>query len=158
MSTAALRCVISGTDTDVGKTHVTRLLAQGLRALGRTVWLHKPVACGGWDGETAEDARDLADLVSDGQDPNSLCRHQWPEPCSPHLAAALAGDHVESTQLLAEATALLQPGHDCLIEAAGGLLSPMSADLSSALDMALALELPLLIVTRPHLGTLNHTA
>lgn len=153
----ALELVITGTDTGVGKTHVTRLLTAGLRALGRRVWLHKPVACGGWADGLAEDARRLTDLVADGQDPASLCRHQWPLACSPHLAAAAAGDRVELATLVAEAAAL-RGDHDLVIEGAGGLLSPLSCERGTTLELALALDLPLVVVTRPHLGTLNHSA
>lgn len=153
-----LTVVVTGTDTGVGKTHVTALLARGLRASGRRVWLHKPVACGGWAEGRAEDARSLAPLVADDQDPASLCRHQWPLACSPHLAAAAAGDRVELTRLASEAAALLGADHDLLIEGAGGLLSPLSVERGTTLDLALALEAPLLVVTRPHLGTLNHSA
>jgi dethiobiotin synthetase len=45
---------IIGTDTGIGKTHVTLGLAAALRAHGRQVWLHKPVACGDWDGNSAD--------------------------------------------------------------------------------------------------------
>nr|MBA3848259.1 AAA family ATPase [Planctomycetota bacterium] len=44
-----------GTDTGVGKTRVAIGLVRGLRAIGRRAWIHKPVACGGWDGRTSED-------------------------------------------------------------------------------------------------------
>src|SRR5271170_191190 len=48
---------VIGTDTGVGKTRVLTLLVHGLRALGERVWIHKPVACGGFDGSTCEDGR-----------------------------------------------------------------------------------------------------
>ena len=151
-----LEVVVTGTDTGVGKTHVTRLLVAGLRAAGRAVWLHKPVACGGWAAGMAEDPRLLAPLVGDGQDPTSLCRHQWPLACSPHLAAAAAGDRVALTTLAHEA-ADLRGDHDLLVEGAGGVLSPLTHERASTLDLARALDLPLVVVTRPDLGTLNHS-
>ena len=152
----ALECLVTGTDTGVGKTHVVSLLVRSLRAAGRQVWLHKPVACGDWDGERAGDAITLAPLVGDGQDPASLCRHQWPEAASPHLAAAAAGDTVALSSLRQEVSEL-RGEHDLIVEGAGGLLSPLSSDRGTLADLAVALQLPLLLVTRPHLGTLNHT-
>ncbi|MHC5067320.1 MAG: dethiobiotin synthase [Planctomycetota bacterium] len=155
-----LRCFIAGTDTDVGKTWVTRLLVTALRAQGRRVWLWKPVACGNWHDNQAEDARTLAPLVADGQDPATLCRHQWPEAAAPHLAAAAAGDNVDHSTLVGEGRALIQAAGDAdvLIEGAGGLLCPLSQQRATNADLAADLDLPLAIVTRPHLGTLNHTA
>lgn len=150
-------CFVLGTDTGVGKTAVTALLARGLRAHGRRVWIHKPVACGGWDGSSADDARALAPLVGDGQDPATCCPRQWPEAASPHLAAAAAGDAV-SLDELADALAALRGDHDLLVEGAGGLLSPLTVERATACDLARRIRLPVVLVTRPHLGTLNHTA
>ena len=135
-----------------------RSLCLGLRSMGRSVWLHKPVACGYWAEGMAEDARDLVPFIADGQDPRSCCQHQWPEAASPHLACAAAGDHLAGSQLQQEAQALLdQSPQHCLIEGAGGVCVPLSSDDYTVLDLACDLKLPVLLVTRPHLGTLNHS-
>lgn len=148
-------CVL-GTDTGVGKTRICLLLAAGLRALGRRVWLHKPVACGGWDGVSSEDGRALRSACDDGQDPATVCPHEFPEPCSPHLAAQAAGVSLRLPGLVAAAQALLG-AHDLILETAGGLLAPLDAERQTNADLAAALNWPALLVTRPHLGTLNHT-
>jgi dethiobiotin synthetase len=152
-----MRLAIIGTDTGVGKTHVTVLLAASLRALGRRVWLHKPVACGDWDGTSADDGRRLRTVVGDGQDPATVCPYEFAEPISPHLAAAAAG-----VQLTAEAftahLARVAGDHDLLVEGAGGLLAPLTHDRLSFAELLPRWQLPALIVTRPDLGTLNHTA
>lgn len=148
-----------GTDTAVGKTHVCLLLAQGLRALGRRVWLHKPVACGDWDGVSSDDGRRLRAAAGDGQDPATICRHEFPEPCSPHLAAAAAGVALDLAALAAEAQAVAAATPDLLLlELPGGLLAPLTGDRRTNADLLAALGWPALVVTRPHLGTLNHTA
>ena len=140
----------------MGKTAVTLLLAQGLRAQGRQVWLHKPVACGGWDGVSSEDGRALRAACADGQDPASVCPLEFPEPCSPHLAAQAAGTTVTLDQLRATVAALVgRP--DVLLETAGGLLAPLTSARQTNADLLAALGWPVLLVTRPHLGTLNHT-
>ncbi len=158
------RLAVIGTDTGVGKTAVTLLLAQGLRALGRPVWLHKPVACGGWDGSSSEDGRALRAACGDGQDPATVCSWEFPEPCSPHLAAQVAGVEVTLAAILAH-VAGLEPRvpvgagapRSILLETAGGLLAPLSVARETNADLCATLGWPVLLVTRPHLGTLNHT-
>lgn len=149
------RLAIIGTDTGVGKTAVLLLLVRGLRALGRRVWLHKPIACGGWDGTSSEDGRALRAACGDGQPPATVCPREFPEPCSPHLAAQAAGASIALAELLAavpaDASAVL------LLETAGGLLAPITAARQTNADLLAALGWPVLLVTRPHLGTLNHT-
>jgi dethiobiotin synthetase len=152
------RLAIVGTDTGVGKTVVTLLLARGLRALGRKVWLHKPVACGGWDGRSSEDGRALRAACGDGQKPATVCPREYPEPCSPHLAAQAAGVQQRMADLLAAASSLQPPASSLLLlETAGGLLAPLTATRENNADLLAALGWPVLLVTRPHLGTLNHT-
>jgi len=155
---------VIGTDTGVGKTAVTLLLASGLRALGRKVWLHKPVACGGWDGSSSEDGRALRAACADGQDPATVCPLEFAEACSPHQAAQAAGEVVTLDGLRAAVEALAgRPDDrttgrpDVLLETAGGLLAPLTAARETNADLLAALGWPLLLITRPHLGTLNHT-
>jgi dethiobiotin synthetase len=156
-----MRLVILGTDTDVGKTWVTATLVRGLRAAGRRVWIHKPVACGEWDGASSADGRTLRALCGDGQDPATVCPREFPEPCSPHLAAAAAGVHLTLPDLIAaiprrpDDRTTGRP--DLLLETAGGLLAPLTHDRLTNADLVAALGFPALLVTRPHLGTLNHT-
>jgi dethiobiotin synthetase len=148
-----------GTDTGVGKTHTCLLLARALRALGRQVWLHKPVACGDWDGTSSDDGRRLRAACGDGQDPAVVCPCEFPEPCSPHLAAAAAGATLDLDRLADTARRIAQAAPDLLLlETAGGLLSPLGSDRRTNADLLATLGWPALVVTRPHLGTLNHTA
>jgi dethiobiotin synthetase len=152
---------VIGTDTGVGKTWTALLLVRGLRRAGHRAWIHKPVACGGWVGGpwpsgTAEDARVLAQVLGDGQDPASLCPRQYPGAMSPHLAAAM----VDTAPTIAELCASVPQadGIQTVVETAGGLLSPIAAARATNADLLRALACPAILVTRPHLGTLNHTA
>jgi dethiobiotin synthetase len=156
-----LQVAVVGTDTGVGKTRVVSCLVRGLRARHRRVWLHKPVACGGWDGRTAEDARALEPLRDPDQSAQSLCPFQFPEPASPHLAARAMGTEVSFAQLMAGIDACRPTAdnpHDLVVEGIGGLLVPLTAARQSVADLFAAARLPIVVVTRPHLGTLNHTA
>ncbi|MER3412041.1 MAG: dethiobiotin synthase, partial [Thermoleophilia bacterium] len=75
---------------------------------------------------------------------------------APLVAARLEGRALDLGEV-ADATRRLASGHAyCLVEGAGGLLAPMGTGWTVA-DLALALDLPLLVVARPGLGTVNHT-
>jgi dethiobiotin synthetase len=152
-----MELALIGTGTGVGKTQVTLLLAAALRARGRRVWLHKPVACGDWDGVSADDGRRLRAAVGDGQDPALVCPREFPEPASPHVAAAAAGVELTAMKLTAALSRCRGGGHDLLVEGAGGLLAPLTSDRLTLAELLPQWELPALLVTRPDLGTLNHT-
>jgi dethiobiotin synthetase len=142
---------VTGTDTGVGKTVVAAGIAAGLRARGVAVGVMKPVAAGG---------RGDADLLrrASGADDdlgliNPACLRR---PLSPNVAAQLEGVSIDVAGI-EQAAYHLSQRHDLLIvEGAGGLLVPIRDDFSVA-DLALRLGLPLLIVARRGLGTINHT-
>ena len=148
---------VTGTDTGIGKTCVVLLLAAGLRALGRRVWLHKPVACGDWQDGQADDGRSLGAARDPDQDAASVCPFQFPAAAAPHLAARDAGQALPFAALAANLAAQ-RGAHDLLVEGAGGLLAPLAEDRRTLADLLVPSGLPLLIVTRPDLGTLNHSA
>lgn len=151
------RLLVIGTDTEVGKTHVTATIVHGLRQLGRKVWIHKSVACGDWDGSSSADGRSLRALSGDGQNPSTICPREFPEDCSPHIAARRNGVRWTLDDMLPMAQQVDQGDHDLILEGAGGLLAPLGTDDCDIRDLARELDLPVLLVTRPHLGTLNHT-
>lgn len=153
-------CFITGTDTGVGKTVVTAALAATLRRQGLRVGVMKPVetGCPLRDGQLVPQDALFLRIASGCVAPQELVvPYTFAEPLAPAIAAELAGitislDHIRSCyeQLLAE--------HDVvLVEGAGGLLVPLTDQLCM-LDIAVELELPVLIVARNMLGTINHTA
>lgn len=156
MFAMALNCCVIGTDTGVGKSHCMGLLCRGLRAAGRQVWVHKPVACGDWDGSQAEDGRIISALADPDQDPAQVCPLQFPAAASPHLAAAERGQET-SIAAMSATIAGLKGAHDLLVEGAGGILAPLSTDGGTIVELCQQQSLSCVLVTRPHLGTLNHT-
>jgi dethiobiotin synthetase len=142
---------VTGTDTGVGKTVIAAGIAAGLRARGIRVGVMKPVAAGGrGDADLlrrASGVDDDPDLI------NPVClRH----PLSPNVAAQIEGVSIDIAEI-EQAAHHLSQRHDLLIvEGAGGLLAPVRDDFFMA-DLALKLGLPLLIVARRGLGTINHT-
>lgn len=139
-----MRLVVCGTDTDVGKTVVSALLVQGL---GARYW--KPVQSGldpsGGDSGTVEG---LLRLPPERVVPEA---YRLSLPASPHWAAERDGVRIDTERLA------LPPGDGALVvETAGGLLVPLRRDWLQIDQLALW-QLPVLLVARSGLGTLNHT-
>ena len=151
---------VTGTDTDVGKTYVTALLAEHLRAGGQTVGVYKP-ACSGaetFHGESVwadvEALRSAAGLTT--ADDDLICPQRFRDPLAPPVAAAAEGRTVDAGLLAAGARGWAGRCDVLLVEGAGGLLCPL-ADGVTVLDVAADLGFPLLVVARAGLGTVNHT-
>ena len=155
---------ITGTDTGVGKTVVACGLAAWCRAQGLDVGVMKPVATGGrWVRQAggakrlvSDDAVRLARAAGTDDDwalINPVC---FEEPLAPWTAARRLHTSIR-LQRVYEAYRILAARHDVLIvEGVGGLLVPLTARTTVA-DVAKRMGLPLLVVARPGLGTLNHT-
>ena len=137
---------VTGTDTGVGKTFVTAGLAAALRARGRDVAVLKPVQ----SGALADDASGDAALL------NADCVYAFRTPLAPLVAARMEGKKIELEPILERARKLEREHEVLLVEGAGGLLVPLSEDLDVA-GLAAALGLPLIVVARAGLGTVNHT-
>ena len=149
---------VVGTDTGIGKTHATCALLHALARRHARVCGMKPVAAGGVhtaDGLSNEDsiahrAASTVRVPPELDNPILL-----PEPLSPHLAAARAGTPISFDTVLA-AVAQLRTRTDALVvEGAGGFLVPLSETQTGA-DLAVALQLPLVLVVGMRLGCLNH--
>ncbi len=137
-----LRFVITGTDTDVGKT----VFAAGLAAhLGARYW--KPVQAG---LAGATDSELVAQLV-DGRATILPEAYRLATPCSPHEAARIDCVTIDPARLT------LPDGDEALVvEGAGGALVPLSNDLLIA-DLFARWGLPVVVVARTALGTINHS-
>ena len=150
---------ITGTDTEIGKTVVTGGLAAALKAAGVDVGVMKPIASGGIERKghiVSEDAIFLkhAAQVDDALNLiNPIClRH----PLAPSVAAEIEGVSIDLRQI-DEAFAELCHRHEFMVvEGVGGIAVPICEEMLVA-EMAQRFQLPLLIVARPNLGTINHT-
>ena len=146
---------VTGTDTGVGKTVVACALLRGLRARGVDAGGMKPIETG-VGPEGPRDAIALLEAAGDTDDLASVCPQRFALPAAPTVAAAAEGRRVD-LDMIRCAFAALAARHSCLVvEGAGGLLAP-AAEGSSMADLAAELGLPLLVVARPSLGTINHT-
>lgn len=151
---------ITGTDTGVGKTQVTAILAVALRQRGLRVGVMKPAETGCPEAHGQLLPQDALFLrqVSGCRAPQELVvPYTFREPLAPAIAAQHEGCTIDLDHI-ARCYAQLAAEHDIvLVEGAGGLLVPLTRE-ESFLDLAARLELPILVVARNVLGTINHTA
>jgi dethiobiotin synthetase len=149
---------VTGTDTGVGKTVVAAAVCAALAARGQRVAAYKPVVTG-LDEEAGEWPRDhelLAAPANAGQSPDEITPLTFGPPVSPHHAAELAGTTIEPRELVDAARAAGERAELLVCEGVGGLMVPFTPGYLVR-DLAMALDLPVLVAARPGLGTINHT-
>ena len=134
------RLFVTGTDTGVGKSYVAALLTVGLEA---AYW--KPVQSGA-DAD-ADWVRRVTGLPAERVLPET---YRLREPLSPHEAARREGVQIEMSRFA------LPVQERLIVEGAGGVMVPLD-DRHLMVDLMAALGLPVLVVARSELGTINHT-
>ena len=138
------RIIIAGTDTNVGKTIVSSLLVNKLNA---HYW--KPVQCGDLDtGGDSATVKKLSGIKTNRIIPEA---YRLKMPASPNQAAAAEGITIDKENLKL-------PNHEgaLVVELAGGLMVPLRDDWLQ-IDQVKVWNLPVVLVARSGLGTLNHT-
>ena len=141
---------ITGTDTGVGKTVLTALLARFLRERGVNAAALKPVCSGG-----RADARALHAAMDGALTLDEINPWHFRAPIAPVLAARRENRSVNLPHVLAHARALQKHFDMLLVEGAGGLLSPLGEDFNSR-DLIAALRTTPVIVAPNKLGVVNH--
>ncbi|OHC69499.1 MAG: dethiobiotin synthase [Rhodocyclales bacterium GWA2_65_20] len=149
---------ITGTDTEIGKTHSAVKLIRHWQAQGKRVLAMKPVASGCDilpDGRWHND--DVARLVAaTGQrDLELMNPYRFLPPVSPHIAARAAGVTIDPALIVAHYQRLAADADLVLVEGAGGWLAPLSDTLDMQ-GLAQALGLPVILVVGMKLGCINH--
>ncbi len=152
-----MRFFVAGTDTGVGKTLVSGLFVRFLREMGQRVTYQKWVTTG--DRDFSGDAEWVKDFAAIDVDPGRGSLHAplcYSFPASPHLAAEMDGEEPDLVLVMdAFATLSAQPGW-LVVEGAGGLMVPLSRRLL-LIDFVKDSGLPVVLVCRSGLGTINHT-
>jgi dethiobiotin synthetase len=145
---------VTGTGTGVGKTIVSAALLAAIRKAGEPVRAYKPIVTGLSEpsGQWPPDHELLA--AAAGMDPKDVAPLRFGPAVSPHLAAALASERIDTATLIEHAVA--SAGDTLIVEGVGGLLVPLTEDFTVR-DLAVELALPVLIAAPPGLGTINHT-
>ncbi len=149
---------ITGTDTGVGKTIVTAAILAALRGDGIDAVAMKPVQTGASRGRSPD--LDVCAKAAKWRIPanefEDLCPFRFSFPASPHLAARLARRTIAPKKIIAAFHRLRRRHTAIIVEGAGGLLVPYG-DAFDQGDLIAALNLPVVLVARAGLGTLNHT-
>jgi dethiobiotin synthetase len=141
---------VTGTDTGVGKTVVTAALALALKARGADVGVIKPVQTG------VGDAGALKAWVGLEEELDEIAPFSFAAPLAPFVAARLEGRTLALDEVAARVVGLADRHEVTVVEGVGGLLVPIGPDWTIA-DLAGELGLPVLVVARAGLGTVNHT-
>jgi len=150
---------VTGTDTDVGKTLIAGAIAANLRQLGRRVAVFKPAASGcsrsrgqlvSADAEFLAACADSPDVLSD------IAPVRYAAPLAPNVAAQREGPPVNVEAIFNAYARLTAQADVVIVEGVGGLLCPLSDDLW-VIHLARLMALPLVVVARAGLGTINHT-
>ncbi|MCI3918670.1 dethiobiotin synthase [Paenibacillus sp. TRM 82003] len=150
---------VTGTDTGVGKTVVASVLAPAIaRRLhaGARVALWKPVQTGAAEGSPQADSNRLVSGSGLPIDEPDISTYTFPDPVVPWMAAQREGSRISFAQLTEEGRERLNANDYTVVEGSGGLAVPLT-DRHLTGDLAAALDLPLLIVARPGVGSVNHT-
>ncbi|KAF0218540.1 MAG: dethiobiotin [Geobacteraceae bacterium] len=150
---------ITGTDTGVGKTVVAATIARLLHRNGINVGVMKPVTSGCMEegGKLLSEDAELLKWAA-GCDPaaQDATPYLLKEPLAPSVAASRQGVRIDFA-LIQEAYDRLSARHDFMIvEGVGGLMVPLAGGMLVA-DLINYLKLPIIVTTRPNLGTINHT-
>lgn len=138
-----MQYVVVGVGTDVGKTVVSAIVVEALKA-----YYWKPVQAGDLQFTDSHKVAQYA-LSSKG-----ILPEKWRlnTPASPHYAAELDGVSIKSTDF-----ELPNVVGDLIIEGAGGLMVPLNANGLLYLDIVKQWDLPVILVSRHYLGSINHT-
>lgn len=148
------RFFVAGTDTGVGKTETACALLSLLADAGRAPVPFKPYESGCADLRRPADALSLRAAARSDDELARICVHRFREPLAPGIAAERLGVRPDFQKTMAAYRSF--HGRTMVAEAAGGLLVPID-DRRDIIDLVAELELPVVLVARSGLGTLNHT-
>ncbi|WP_243371324.1 dethiobiotin synthase [Geotalea sp. SG265] len=150
---------ITGTDTGVGKTIVSAVIARLLSNRGLSVGVMKPVTSGCiqvGSNLISEDAELLKWAVHARESDPDVTPYLLREPLAPSMAAERDKVRIDFSAIKAAYERLAAKYDFVIVEGAGGLMVPLAGGLLTA-DLINYLGLPLIVVARPNLGTVNHT-
>ena len=142
---------ITGTDTNVGKTHISCALLRDLRQRGIPALGYKPLACG-----DRADARAMRDATESSLSLDTINPIYLRTATAPYIAAELEQVEIKIEHLMACYHELCKSNAPIIVEGAGGWEVPLAPGLSIS-DLAVALNLPIILVVGNRLGAVNHT-
>ncbi|MEA5425063.1 dethiobiotin synthase [Arcicella lustrica] len=135
--------IIAGIGTEIGKTFISSILTESLEA---DYW--KPIQSGALD---FTDTNTVQHLITNSKTAFHPEAYRLNEPLSPHAAAAIDGVEIELSKFELPVT-----NNNLIVELAGGLMVPLN-EKSTNLDLIKQLALPVILVSKNYLGSINHT-
>lgn len=150
---------ITATDTGVGKTMVTAALAYHLVQTGQSVAVFKPIATGCEEKNgrlISSDACFLAQFSNTGQTAEQITPVYYSQPLAPLVAASLSLRPIDWDAIVCAYKYLAENYDIVLVEGIGGINVPLESDYW-VIDLLADMGLNALVVSRPDLGTINHT-
>lgn len=151
-------CFVTGTDTGIGKTLVSAALLHKLSAAGLRTAGMKPVAAGAEMREGQWWNEDVAMLTAQASLPlpvELVCPLMLREAAAPHIAAALEHKTIDLQTLMGAYRQIAELADALVVEGVGGFRVPLSDDVDTA-DLAVAMQLDVILVIGLRLGCLNH--
>lgn len=149
------RVFVTGTDTGVGKTQVSTALLSLLADAGRLPAPMKPYETGVTRARGPEDALAMRAAARSEDALDDICVHRFRLPLAPGVAAVRERRPADFSTVQAAYERFA--GRDLVVEGAGGLFVPLDAE-RDVIDVIVAWNLPVVLVARAGLGTLNHVA
>ncbi len=147
---------VTGTDTGVGKTLISCALLHAFAAQGRQVAGFKPVAAGDCDHNGHnEDARRLRAAGNVQASYGQINPYCFEKAVAPHLAARFVGVKINLDRIVQSYRELAAQADVVIVEGAGGFCVPLNEDQDMA-DLAIQLDLPVILVVGMRLGCINH--
>ncbi len=134
---------VTGIDTDIGKTIISAILVEALKA---DYW--KPVQAGNTEDS---DSKTVQNLISNNKSHFFEETYKLRTPASPHYAAELDGKEIDFG-----AFSLPESTNNLIVEGAGGLFVPLNKDYL-IIDLIQKLNLPVILVIKHYLGSINHS-
>jgi dethiobiotin synthetase len=142
---------VTGTDTGVGKTYIAAAIASALREYGIVPGVMKPISSG-----DRSDAKSLIKAAGVDDTLETVNPIFLKYPLAPMVAARLAGKKLDLGKIWKGYAALKKKYRFLIVEGAGGIMVPVTEN-SSMLEIIKKLSLPVVVVGKPSLGTINHT-
>lgn len=142
---------VTGTDTDVGKTYVSKGILRELAKSNETVGYLKPFQSG-----VVENVLSDADNVQENTQIKTLTSYTTQTPSTPLISAEIDGIDFDIKKVVADFENLKKECENVVVEGSGGIYVPVKKGILMT-DVIKKLNIPTLIVARPDLGTINHT-
>jgi len=150
---------ITGTDTGVGKTLIAGAIARILADKGLKAGAFKPIATGcrsDWEGMISDDTRFLAWCANSDLPLSVITPVGCRTPAAPVVSAAYDRSTIDFDKIKAAYENISQSSDIIIVEGVGGVRVPLTEEFD-LLDLAVEFAVPVVIVARPNLGTINHT-